>query len=70
MYNYGVYKYRPMLFWMILRPGSRSLCSSLVVIVVYNWVRSRWWRMYPAGKNTKKQWSIFPGKSRSLIREG
>ena len=64
--NYGVYKYRPMLFLMILSSGSRSLCSSLV----YTWARSRWWSRLPLGKNIKKQWSIFPGESWSLIREG
>ena len=37
MYNYGVYKLintGQCYSWTILRPGSRSLCSSLVVIVV------------------------------------
>ena len=70
--NYGVYKCRPMLmlFLTILSSGSRSLCSSLVVMVMYTWARSRWWSRFPPGKNIKKQWSIFPGESWSLIREG
>ena len=72
MYNYGVYKLintGQCYSWTILRPGSRSLCSSLVVIVVYTSAWSRWWSLYPLGKSIKKQWSIFPSKSWSLIRE-